>query len=136
MSQLTLTQKLMILAAAWYVLGGGIGGGGAAFKVDFPAVLVVEESADRGKYTQDQLNVIQATDAGSVKANVEGKGGKFIVLDKDDANSLEKADAWVKEAFPVAAKNPLPWVVGANKSKGFSTALTTEAEILKKAKGL
>jgi len=134
---LTTGQKVMILLAAWFLLGaGGIGGSPPPFKTDKLSVLVVEESADRVKYTSDQLNVIQSTDAKSVKSAVESKGGRFYVLDKDDGSALEKADDWVKEAFPVAKDKPTPWAVGATPKKGFSAAVTAEDEVLKKVGGL
>lgn len=137
MGNLTTTQKLVVLALAWLLLSGGAGGGGAApFKTDVLSVFVFEESADHGKYTADQLNVIQATDAKSVKAVVEAKGGRFKVLDQHAAAALTNAEPWLKEAFAVAAKNPPPWVVGATKTRGFSTPLTTEADLHKQLGGL
>lgn len=128
---------LMVFGIGLLLLGGGSPlAPSAPFKTDKLSVLAVEESSERGKYTQDQLNILQATDAKSVKATVEGKGGRFFVLDKDNAGALEKADDWVKAAFPKLKDNPPPWIAGANTKSGFSIPLATEAEVLKKVGGL
>jgi len=128
---------LMVFGIGLLLLGGGSPlSPSAPFKTDKLSVLVVEESSERGKYTSDQLNIIQSTDPKSVKVAVESKGGRFFVLDKDNASALEKADDWVKEAFPKVSANPPPWIAGANTKSGFSIPMATEAEVLKKVGGL
>jgi hypothetical protein len=116
--------------------GGGLPviGGVAPFKTDVPAVLIVEESSAHGTYTSDQLNVLQSTDATSVKAQLGP--GQFHVIDKDvPADKLTLAPVWVQEAFKVK-RDSVPWVVGANARTGFSVPLTTEADLLNRVGGL
>lgn len=130
---------VLICVAVWIAVSGGGGaiiGAAPPFKTSVPAILIVEESAEHGKYTADQLNVISATDAGSVKAIIESAGGQFQVIDKDvPANALAMSAPWVQEAFKVK-RDSSPWVVGASSSTGFSVPLTNEADILTLAKGL
>ena len=106
------------------------------FKTDKLSVLVIEESSAHGSYTPDQLNIIQSTDAKSLKAVIEGKGGRFAVLDKDNANALTNAAPWVKEAFPVVSQKPPPWIAGATQRRGFSVPMTTEADAHSRVGGL
>src|SRR6185503_1032010 len=108
-------------------------GAAPPFKTDKLSVLVVEESAAHGTYTPDQLNVIQATDANSVKIKVESKGGRFHVIDKDvTPDKLTLAPPWVAPAFEAAKGKPPPWAVGATPSRGFSAPVTTESDLLSK----
>lgn len=136
-------QSLLVLVAAgvavWFVLGGklptiGIGNL-PPFKTDKLAVLVVEESAAHREYTSDQLNVIAATDAKSVRETVRARGGEFQVIDLDTQDNLQNAPAWVVAAMAAKREKP-PWVVAATPSSGFSIPLTTEADLLAKIGGL
>ena len=70
----------------------------ANFRIIF-AVLVIEESAERGKLTPEQLTILHGTAPGTfaaIAAEACGPSG-FIVLDKDTdpANMPE----WVRLAF-------------------------------------
>jgi hypothetical protein len=130
---------LLIGAAVWVALSGGgltwpVIGGSPPFATTVPAVLIVEESSDHGKYTPDQLTVLQSTDAKSVKAQLGP--GQFHVIDDDvAADKLALAPAWVQEAFKVK-RDSVPWIVGANARTGFSVPLTTEADALTRVGGL
>lgn len=107
------------------------------FKADKPSVLIIEETLERGKYTADQLNAIDATDAKSIKAKLEARGGRFFHLDKDvDAGRMALAPAWAQEAFKADPKTSYPWALGAGPSNGFSVPLTTEADLATRAEGL
>lgn len=134
-TRLTLTV-LVLLALALVLSGGGSIGSPPPFATDKLAVLVIEETADRGKYTLDQRNVITATDANSIKAKVESKGGEFQLIDESiPADKLLLAPNWVQAAFKVTRAGK-PWIVGATPSRGFSMPVTTEAEVLAKVEGL
>ncbi len=150
--ELPIWKVLVLIGLFWVVSSGGVTWPGWKLPgwVSFPSwvtakppfitdklsVLVVEESSARGTYNADQLNVIQSTDAKSVKVAVESKGGRFFVLDKDDANALTNAAAWVKAAFPAVSANPPPWIAGATPKTGFSTPLVTESDAQKRVGGL
>lgn len=118
-------------------LGGFVPGIGSPppFKTDRLAVLVMEESSHRGQYTATQLDALQSTDARSLKATVEARGGRFHVLDMDSGSALVNAAPWVVEAFAVPRQGT-PWIVAATPSSGFSAPLTTEADALAKVGGL
>ena len=111
---------------------GGTGGGltsTAEFKADTLCALVI--TGERGNYTSDQLNVIDASDDKSVKYFVEvtSKGDWENI---DDTQEPTKDLPWVQEAYRAAKKNKdfkLPWIIAANKSKGFSKYIDTEASI-------
>jgi hypothetical protein len=105
------------------------------FKTDKLSVLVVEESSQRGQYTSDQLNVMQATDAKAVATTVRAAGGDFQTIDIDTANALANAAPWVKEAMNVKRESH-PWIVAATPRSGFSVPLTTEADALTRIGGL
>ena len=130
---------VMLAALVLLVSKGGvpvIGGDPAPFKTDKPCVMVVEETAERGKLTNDQLNVLMSTDAKSVKATVESAGGEFQIIDDDTpADKLPLYAPWVQEAFKVK-RDSVPWILGANRSTGFSVPLITEADALKRTEGL
>jgi hypothetical protein len=128
---------LMFVGAGLLLLiGGGVIGSPPPFVTDKLAVLVIEESADRGNYTQDQRNVITATDPKSVRATVEAKGGEFQVIDDTiPADKLLLAPTWVQAAFKVQRASK-PWIVGATPSRGFSAPVTTEADALAKVGGM
>lgn len=100
----------------------------APFKTDRLAVLIVEETADRGKLSSGQLDAMLSTASGSVRDYVAMHGGDFRLLDKD-ANPSQDA-AWVQEAFKVQRPG-VPWIVAANPSTGFSVPLTPADEVLK-----
>lgn len=108
------TLGLWIVLLALFVLaqGGGIGGPVAPTTDPKLRVLITEESdADyRAKLTSGQRLAMDATDAASLKAYVESKGGEFRVLDKDD-DATYLADPW-KAIFAIAPKDDgkLPWV--------------------------
>jgi len=116
-------------------IGGGTVGSPPPFTTDKLAVAVIEESSHRGQYTRDQLDVIQATDAKSVKVAVETRGGQFQVIDPDTADNLAKSAPWITSAM-AAKRDSLPWLIGATPRSGFSVPLTTEADALKRVEGL
>ena len=101
----------------------------APFKAESLCALVL--TGERGSYTSDQLNVIDSSDANSVRYFVETiSKGDWENL--DDSQEPTRDLPWVQEAYKVAKANKdfkLPWIIAANKSKGFSTYIDTEAHI-------
>jgi len=115
---LTTTQKLFVLALAWFVLNGGaigIGGDPAPFKTDVLSVLVVEETDNATTQAESAID--------AVKDAVEASKGRFRRLDKDQKD-LSKDDQWVQDAWKVKGDS-VPWVVGATARKGVNKALPT-----------
>jgi hypothetical protein len=127
---------LLVFSAVLLVsrLSGGVGAA-PPFAADKLCVLVIEQSESHGSYTADQLNVIQSTDAKSVKAAVESRGGEFQVIDADTSDNLADAPPWVPLAMAVK-RDSLPWIVAAGPKSGFSAPLTTEADALERLKGV
>jgi len=124
-------RLLLACIAGWLILGDDIGGGCTLPIVNDPppfvtttpvSVLIVEENRERGNYTPGQQAVIKSTLG--AKAYVEGKGGSFIVLDKD--TPTDKAAPWVQEAMKAVQPNLLPWMVAANPKTGKSMQLPKE----------
>jgi hypothetical protein len=133
-------QFCLALVAIWLIAGGRVPalpgvGEPPPFKVDQLSVLLVEQSSDRGRYTADQMNALQSTDARSIKATVEARGGAFHVLDMDSGSALVNAAPWVVSAFAVPRQGT-PWIVAATPSSGFSAPLTTEADAMSRIGGL
>lgn len=133
-------QFVLALAAIWLIAGGKVPalpgvGEPPPFKTDKLSVLLVEESSHRGQYTATQLDALQSTDARSLKATVEARGGAFKVLDMDSGSALVNAAPWVVEAFAVPRQST-PWIVAATPSSGFSAPLTTEADALSRVGGI
>lgn len=137
MNRTKLTLSVLVLLALALVLSGaGSIASPPPFITDKLAVLVIEETTERGTYTVDQRHVITATDANSVRAKVEAKGGEFQSIDQSiPADKLALAPAWVQAAFKVQ-RTGRPWIVGATPKRGFSMPLTTEAEVLARVEGL
>lgn len=132
MSKATTTILLLLLLALLLLPGGSIGTS-APFKADRLCVLVVEETAERGKLTSGQLDVISSQAAGSVQDYVRTHGGDIRIADSSKP-PVQSAD-WVKAAYAVERKS-LPWIVAANKSGGFSQPVTTPEEALRLLKPL
>lgn len=115
----------------------GSGTGGVTSKAPFTPLngtvccLVLDETEDRGSYTTDQLNVIDASDANSVKYLVETTfKGDFESLDV--STEPTKDLQWVQDAYKAAKATKdfkTPWVIAASKRGGFSTPLDTEEHI-------
>jgi len=127
-----LTPVLILLLLGLAFSGTQIGGcTPPPIHVSVPTVLLVEETANRSTYTQDQLNAITATDGGSVKAAVEAIGGQFQAVDVETKVGLP----WVLDGLKVPRQG-LPWVIGADSASGFSVPLTTEADLKQRAAGL
>lgn len=141
MNRPSLLPLFILAAVALLLLGDRLGGlvpgigSPPPFKADKLSVLLVEESSHRGQYTATQLDALQSTDARSLKATVEARGGRFHVLDMDSGSALVNAAPWVVEAFAVP-RHGTPWIVAATPSSGFSAPLTTEADALAKVGGL
>lgn len=133
-------QLGLALVAIWLIAGGWLPalpviGEPPPFKTDKLSVLLVEESSHRGQYTASQLDALQSTDARSLKAAVEGQGGRFHVLDMDSGSALVNAAPWVVDAFAVPRQST-PWIAAATPTSGFSAPLTTEADALLRLGGL
>jgi len=105
------------------------------FKTDKLAVLIIEETAERGRLKQGHLAAIMSTAPGSVIATVTARGGEYRILDKDQTNFANDRP-WVKDAFAVPHPE-LPWIVAAGPKSGFSQKLPdTVAETLKLLEGV
>ncbi len=133
MKQLTLLDKLILIALVWFLLGGptltGCPGGGhpPPFKVDKLSVLIVEETEDRPKLTSGQLDVLLGTAEGTVRDWIKKQGGEYRLVDVSEAPKLDAV--WVQEAFAVERKS-LPWMVAATPQRGASVPVTTAAAAL------
>jgi len=123
----------VLLLTSGQVGGCGVVGAPPPFKTDKLAVLIVEESADRGKLSSGQLDAILSTGPGSVRDYVAKHGGDFRLLDKDTSPSLEAP--WVQAAFAVERRG-VPWIVAATPRTGFSVPLTPAPEVLKELEPL
>ena len=118
MQNLTTTQKLLILALAWFVLSGGsIGGVAPPFKTDTLSVLVVEET--------DEATLKSEAAIDAVKDAVTQAKGRYRRLDKDQTD-LSKDDLWVQDAWKAKGET-VPWVVGATPRSGVSKALPVDS---------
>ena len=120
MSNLTTTQKLLILLAAWLLLSGGVGGSPAPFKADKLSVLMIEDSsaAGRAKLTSNQENILRGQEDGSVRKFVADHGGELQVL--DPANKVDADSPWVALAMAAVNGKQPPWIVAASPRGGFS----------------
>jgi hypothetical protein len=128
-AKLSLTVLVLAVAALLLAGGGSIGESAPPFKADRLCVLVVEESENRGKLSSGQLDAIAAIGPGSVRGFIEGQGGEYQVLDKDDGDKLTYSPQWVKEAFALERRGE-PWIHAANPRTGFSVPLTNADEVL------
>ncbi len=115
MSNLSTTQKLVLLIVAYVLLGGGVGGGAVPFKTDTLSVLVVEETDQATTQTESAID--------AVRDGVDTAKGRFRRLDKDQKD-LSKDEQWVQDAWKVKGET-VPWVVGATPRKGVNKALPT-----------
>lgn len=114
----------------------------APIKLEGLRVLVVEESADRGKLPASQVNVIQGQTVrsylnGKCARAADGKTAEWWILDKDvDASGLAKhwQDALARSKDKMAAWKPdpnvkdgpkqaLPWVLISNGKSGYEGPL-------------
>jgi hypothetical protein len=121
----------LVLAALWLAFGGQLPWpvtNPPPFKTDKLAVLVIEETEERGKLTSGQLDVLMGTADGTVRNWVTKNGGDFRLVDVSTPPTLDSQ--WVQDAFKVEHKS-LPWMVAANLSTGASEAVTTTADALK-----
>jgi len=123
---------LGILLAGWLFFGAPIGipaivSEPPPFKADKLCVLVVEESVERNSYTPGQREAMLAVDgAGSIRGYVNGKGGEYLLWDKDQQPTKD-TQPWVAEALKVRG-DKLPWIVAATPSAGFTKQLPATAE--------
>lgn len=128
-TKLTLTVLVLAVAAMLLAGGGSIGASPPPFKTDKLCVLVVEETAARGSLSSGQRDAIESVGPGSVRGYIEGKGGDYQVLDKDDGDALQFSPQWVKDAFALK-RNGEPWIHAATPKTGFSVPLTNADEVL------
>jgi hypothetical protein len=69
-------------------------------------VLIVENSDERGALPLPQLDLITSSDAGSIKAYVESRGGQFLPLDVDQKMD-RMPEAW-KQIW-ARPRTTVPW---------------------------
>lgn len=86
-------------------------------------VLIVEETDERAKLSAGQYEAMFSTDAGSLRAYVEGKGGTLRVLDKDSDPAMLDAP-WQK--LMARPRQSVPWLEAANPPRGAELALPAE----------
>lgn len=103
-------------------------GAKAPFATDKPIAVCIafDESLPAMKaLTQEQLNVLDAQDAGSIREYVKAHNGVFR---KVSAPPGEFEEQWVKDAW--AAKGPsLPWILASSSSgKGMSEAVPPDVK--------
>lgn len=117
---------LAVLAlAGWLMLGDGggctvnIGAEPAPFKTDKSiAVLVVEETKERGSYTAGQREAMTAVDGpNSIRGYVKAKGGDYLLWDKDQQPTAN-SPPWAIDALKVRG-DKLPSIVAATPKTGF-----------------
>lgn len=117
---------LAVLAFAGWLMFGDAGGctlpiisEPPPFTTDKPiAVLVVEETDDRGTYTAGQREAIISLDGpGSIRGYVKAKGGEFLLWDKDQQPTAN-SPKWVADALKVRG-DKLPSIVAATPKTGF-----------------
>lgn len=117
---LAMLGEVYVVGLAWASHAGLLGGAGGTGPV---SVLVVEESSERDKLTEGQLEIIASHSPGSfldwIKTHGEkGRGGAYRVVDKDD--SMGQDESW-KTAFALVVKESrdgnkllvpsMPWLV-------------------------
>ena len=132
----TLIYVLLIGGVLWFFVGGTIGPvTPPPIPMEGFRVMVIEETADRGKLPLGQLNQLTATGPGSVVAYLREKcvktdkdpGWKF--LDKDSDPKL-LGEPWI--AAWANKGTTLPWLLVSNGKSGYSGPLpATAAETLK-----
>jgi hypothetical protein len=134
-AKLSLTVLVLAVAAMLLAGGGSIGASAPPFKADRLCVLVVEESENRGKLSSGQLDAIAAVGPGSVRWFIEGNGGEYQVLDKDDGEKLTYSPQWVKDAFALPRQGE-PWIHAANPHTGCSVPLLSAGDALSKLESM
>lgn len=120
-----LVTLVVLVFAGWLMFGEGtgcdlnIGFEPPPFKTDKPiAVLIVEETKERGSYTLGQREAMTAVDGpGSIRGYVKAKGGEYLLWDKDQQPTAN-SPAWVAEALKVRG-DKFPSIVAATPRTGF-----------------
>lgn len=100
MSQLTVTQRLLILAAVWFLFSGGTGGG-----IDTATYV----------YEKNQNEVPAAVASGLSKLNE--KGIRATKFDQDTVDGNGEVPDQYKTALEAAKKAGLPSLVALSKGK-------------------
>jgi hypothetical protein len=134
-AKLSLTVLALAVTAMLLAGGGSIGASAPPFKADRLCVLVVEESVNRTKLSSGQLDAIAAVGPGSVRGFIEGNGGEYQILDKDDGEKLAYSPQWVRDAFALPRQSE-PWIHAANPRTGCSVPLLSAGDALSKLESM
>lgn len=131
-------SEWLIVALAVWLIWAGLGGGGivplppAPIPGDGLRMLIVEETADRGKLPRPQAAILTST---KVREYLKAKHGEFRQLD-DDQTPEENAfmsENWraAYERAKADSKGATPWCIISNGKTGESRALpASEDELL------
>jgi hypothetical protein len=111
---------ILLIVLVLLLFAGGTGGN-APFKAEKPSALVVEKTESR---TTQLASIMFA-----IQTSIQTAGGEYRQLD-DQQTTLDSEAQWVKDAYDVWIKDgkQTPWVVGANKTTGFSQAVPASKE--------
>lgn len=129
--KLSLSDVVSLLLLAFLAYGWASDGGipfipSAPFPADGLRVLVVEETADRGKLPESLLSSMVSMDW----KNIAGSGN-WRMLDKDAP--ITKEEPWVKAAMAVE-RDSLPWLLISNGNSGYSGPVPADGSIASKVK--
>lgn len=94
----------------------------APIKADGLHVLIVEETAERGKLSAGQLAILTSV---QIREYVASKSGEMRILD-DDAPLANESELW-RQAMGITRQS-LPWLIASNGKAGYSGPLPVSVD--------